>query len=450
MDAISGYATPIRRIAGIAFPHLGREDESSAAAVFRWCLHGLFWTSLLAVLWYLNRWGGLERSLRSAWPAVHAVWLPLLVVPIYVLGWLGVGLWAALKPDPINAFWPDLDSAWNAARRSLGAAKVDAVRTPLFLILGPMPREFEVGLTSLGASPHVLPGDAPFRLFASAQAIYLVCDRLGRLGADQGSSLTPDGAASDAVVQSRLQHLGQMLQRDRTPRLPVQGIVVTVSASAARTDRETRGTLLKCREDLRDLRLATGFEVPLYLGVNGLDRMPGGSAQQNQGAWTLRFPPLPDLDPAEIVSMYKNGIESLILGRMPCAAYTQFELDGESGDVTSALANNVRLYQWLSDLHALRGRLERLLLDGTGHAAAEPGMVAGCYLLTSGMSDAKATELSRALLKDLHSNREMATWTADAADRAAAGRNRAWILFVIGVAALVGSASLGAVLAWRS
>ena len=49
------------------------------------------------VLWQLNRWSGLDRLLRSPWPILHRVWLPLLAGAVYSLGWLGLGLWTSLQ-----------------------------------------------------------------------------------------------------------------------------------------------------------------------------------------------------------------------------------------------------------------------------------------------------------------------------------------------------------------
>ena len=144
----------VQQLAGIVYPW--RSEAKAQMPLLRWCLHLVLWTGLLAGLWYLNRWGGLERVLRSPWPMLHRTWLPLLALSIYGLGWLARGLWLALACDPLPTSWPDVDAAWNEVRVALDKTNIDVGRAPLFLILGPLTHnqisiaadlQFSIGVT---------------------------------------------------------------------------------------------------------------------------------------------------------------------------------------------------------------------------------------------------------------------------------------------------------------
>src|ERR1022692_3810931 len=99
MLILSWCWSSLRQLAAIVYPWRG--DANETAPLLRWCLHLLLWTGLLAGLWYLNRWGSVEQALRSPWPMLHRAWLPLGALLVYVLGWLGRGLWLALTRETL-------------------------------------------------------------------------------------------------------------------------------------------------------------------------------------------------------------------------------------------------------------------------------------------------------------------------------------------------------------
>src|ERR1700689_5071364 len=68
------------------------------AAFFRWFLHIVLIAGILLLLYFVNRWLGLERVLRSDWPALHPYWLPALFLLLYFMAWLGWWVWELTGP----------------------------------------------------------------------------------------------------------------------------------------------------------------------------------------------------------------------------------------------------------------------------------------------------------------------------------------------------------------
>src|SRR4051812_31162066 len=94
-----------RLMAGI-FPWRTVHKDAASPTV-AWLLHVFVWGVLLVLLWQVNRWLGLGHGLHSRWPLLHTVWLPLLAILTYLLGWLCVGMWHALHYVPDVSAWPD-------------------------------------------------------------------------------------------------------------------------------------------------------------------------------------------------------------------------------------------------------------------------------------------------------------------------------------------------------
>jgi hypothetical protein len=94
----------------------------------RWVLHFIFLGLVLAGLWYLNYALGLERALRSPWPFLHKVWLPVLFFLLYILCWLGYALYRfaplTVSFDPGDEF-SRLEVQQRRARRFLDAYGCD-------------------------------------------------------------------------------------------------------------------------------------------------------------------------------------------------------------------------------------------------------------------------------------------------------------------------------------
>ncbi len=199
---------------------------------------------------------------------------------------------------------------------------------------------------------------------------------------------TIDGDAD--AQRTPVRDLCRLLLNERSPRHPLQGIIVAVPFAADAAN--------SCRENLCLVRRATGLELPIYFAICGMDTAGTGSAP-----WLQRFPPHPDLDPAEITQMYEIGMDSLCLERIPRQIRAGIVL------APAALPENIRLFQWQSKLARWRTCIVKILTEATQNEGAEPGMVAGCYIVPPATQTAGLAALLHCdLLKHQHS----ACWTA--------------------------------------
>lgn len=380
---------------GVVFPWTA--DSRERDTTWRWTLHVIVWAAALVALWYVNRAIGMDRYLRSPWPWLHRFWLPGMGALIYALGWGCHALGRHLRPEPPTIDWPDLDLTWLEASRQLTHARIDAARTPLFLILGPKSNELNDLLASMDAKPMTQGADAPFQVYAQRNAIFIVASKLH----------APNGRRDDGA--SRLCDLCTLLQADRADAAGIQGIVLTAAFESVQEDASARAMIQACREAIDVVRDATKLETPIYFVVTGA--LPPGLATTPA---CLRFPPMPDLDPAEILIMFENAAHSACDKQLPQQLRRGLQFDGaESGDgsLTSTLLENIRLYHWWSAIHAWRSRLVELLVEGTQNEMGEPGMVAGCYFL----SPDQPGQIAELLWRDLVTNRLVKSMTPGAA-----------------------------------
>ncbi len=134
----------------------------------RWTLHVLIVLGVVVVLLLLNRFLDLDRVLRSPWPPLHYVWLPLLFLLAYALFWLGWWLLKLLGAEPEAADFPDIARAWAEAQQALRAEGVDPTEAPLFLVVGPAGggrgRPVRLGPSPMAGPPCPQRRGAPARL----------------------------------------------------------------------------------------------------------------------------------------------------------------------------------------------------------------------------------------------------------------------------------------------
>ncbi len=166
----------IKSIGGVLLP-MFHAPKGRIAKSLRWPLHIIVLILVLDGLYYLNYFFDLERSLRSPWPILHDVWLPLLFLLVYILGWLGLWLWKLLGPDHETSDFPDIDDGWHRAVQALNQANIDLKELPIFLLLG-RPAAREALFTAANVQlvvPRSPRGDSPVHVYATKEAIYVAC-----------------------------------------------------------------------------------------------------------------------------------------------------------------------------------------------------------------------------------------------------------------------------------
>jgi hypothetical protein len=194
--------------------------------VVRWVLHFVLVALILVGLYFLNRWLGLEKLLRSDWPQLHPYWLPLLFLIVYVLLWLGGWLWSLTGPDHIGDDFPDLNQAWDLAVSTLYRSGIDLRQAPVFLVLGrtesPPHELFDATLRLRVSAPQgsVL----PLRVYASQDRVFITCPGASLL-ARQARTLTqqsydtelaPADSEQGTAVEETAQ-AGKVLQGQAAP-----------------------------------------------------------------------------------------------------------------------------------------------------------------------------------------------------------------------------------------
>lgn len=413
MTAAVTYESPLRRLSAVVFPwrSLGK------ASAFTWLVHVLLWGALLAGLWHLNRWSGMERWLRSPWPNLHRAWLPLLAASIYLLGVLSTALWHSLRRCAEPGAAPDVEATWNEAQQFLDRTCFDASKLPLFLILGTLTRELKAWLEAAGAASVLPRAGTPIQVYSNGNAIFVVCNSASLLG-EHSAKLAPESVRLATVPQvhddttlDRLRQICRLLRRDRPVQRALEGIVLTVPFAALEFDAALQHAIGWCQDDLQVIREATGLECPLFVTFTGLSGPPEIIAT----GWLQRFLLLADREPDETAAHLAAGVERLCARRLPQLVRQQMHLDlspAAHSTLTDILRENIRQYQFLTGARVWRQRLLRLLTLGTRNYFQEPGLIAGCYFLPSADAVSKAP-VFQALLADLLAYRDSVAWTPE-------------------------------------
>jgi hypothetical protein len=199
----------IRRIVGLFVPWVARaRDFPGLSTGVRRALGVVLLVGILVALWWVNVHFDLSPLVLAPRPWLRRFWLPLLALLLYAIIWLGWWLWQLLAPEEEAADFPDIDAAWEEARKALNRSGLDVREAPLFLVLG-RPRAAEKTLfdaAQLNLQVAYAPdrGDAPLHVYASREAVFVTCagaSLLGRQAAILAGEGLPseDGAADGAV-----------------------------------------------------------------------------------------------------------------------------------------------------------------------------------------------------------------------------------------------------------
>ena len=84
----------------------------------------------------LNQVPGVQTYLGVSNSILRRLWLPLLFLLFYLLGWLIWWFWRLMQAAPEESPFPDIDRAWEEAKLALADAKIGLTDAPLFLLLG--------------------------------------------------------------------------------------------------------------------------------------------------------------------------------------------------------------------------------------------------------------------------------------------------------------------------
>jgi hypothetical protein len=182
----------------------GKARAPSGPAPVIWFLVAVLALAIFVGAAYLN-WTStrIQQSIpgRDAW---KRIWLPILVLLVYVLLWLSYRLVQLLRQEEDGGGYDDIDRAWQEGVATLHDKGIDLRDRPLFLVLG----KPEGGASALFSAPGVeldvaqapSRSDAPLHFFATRDAIYLTCPgacALGRFAKYLTEPLGTDGRTQD-------------------------------------------------------------------------------------------------------------------------------------------------------------------------------------------------------------------------------------------------------------
>jgi hypothetical protein len=232
------------------------------------------------------------------------------------------------------------------------------------------------------------------------------------------------------LATRRLQHVCNLLVRDRKPYCPVNGVVVLLPLAATASAEDASETAQVARHDLQVARAALQLDCPRVVVLGDAEQIPGFPEvvrhfPQTAGgpAWVLgqHFPVLPDLPPEQVHPVIESGVTWVGDAMLPLVVGQLWRREGEEGvaDRLTAVEANIQLYEFL---HACRGRLARLgrlaaravQLDGV------PPYLAGCYLAGTGADADREQGFLAGVFRRALEQQNHVRWTADAlADDAA-------------------------------
>ncbi len=188
MDRVYDLA---RKLGGLTFPMFARpRDFARFKPATLLGLRAMTLSGVLGCLWVVN--GRLHPLIEEHWHGLDRFWLPLVFLLIYVLLWLVKWYLTQFGPDRQETSFPDIDRAWSEVLQALARAGLPLDEYPLFLVLGRTNGSEEVLFDAAGlhlkvrAQPDRV--EAPVRVYAGRDAIYLTCagaSVLGRYTASQ-------------------------------------------------------------------------------------------------------------------------------------------------------------------------------------------------------------------------------------------------------------------------
>jgi len=154
--------------------------------IVRCIVHALAIAAIVAALAWVNYFFELDTYLRTPWPILRLVWLPLLFLLCYALLWLGWYVCRAIASDGEPSPFPEIERAWQSAINDARQAGIDVARTPLYLLVGrPRGRMHDLihaAGVPLVTAPSAGDDETPVQVFANREAIFVSCAGVSLLG----------------------------------------------------------------------------------------------------------------------------------------------------------------------------------------------------------------------------------------------------------------------------
>ena len=247
---------------------------------------------------------------------------------------------------------------------------------------------------------------------------------------------------------ARLRHLCELIERDRRPYTPLNGILLVIPADAGASDAAAREVATLCQRDLDAVREQLQVECPVVALVCDVEQIPGFAdfmtffpEGQRKRFLGQQFPLVPDLDASGKVKMVERGVQWVANVQFPLLIYKNWEPEpiGLVETPPSASAN-VRLYRFLSELRERQRRIGRVLTRGVVMPTGGRAMLGACGFAATGRDIVREQGFGAGAFRFLVDNQNHVAWTPEAVEGDAAFRRLTrlgYLGLVVLVAALV-------------
>ena len=477
MKFIEGSSELGKKVGGLIFPMFARtRDFASMGLAQLWALRAAALTIVLSLLWVVN--SRLEWLIKGPWHTVNSFWLPLVFLLLYVLLWLSQWYWSQLGPNRQDTDFPDINRAWAEVLQALARAGLSLHEAPLFLVLGrtqsPEPILFNAAGLHLKLRGVPDRDDAPIRVYANREAIYLTCVGASVLGqyvapadeaefeharvfepaqtdsvyggasnymtlndvktigswdspVDEGLAPTTKTANSSRekaeaeIQEARLRHLGGLISQERRPYCPINGVLLLIPVTATSSDLLATRIGLLCQRDLAIVRQSMPVRCPVYALVCDFETLPGFTEliqrmpdDQRRRRMGQRFPLIPDVEPTRLPSVYEQGIDWIASRQFPNQVDQLWRVEA-TGELSAADAvrGNIRLYRFLSQIRERHRRLGRVITRAILTDGTQTAMLGGCYLAGTGSEPATEQAFIPGVFRRLTESQDLVSWSSE-------------------------------------
>jgi hypothetical protein len=260
MGLISAIWEWFRQLLGLVFPFFSKaRDLKGMGPQIRAVLHVVMLVAILVGLAILHHLLDLGKLIKAPYPLLRDYWLPLLVLLVYVLMWLGWWLWKLLQPEEEASVFPDIDEAWTEGVQALEQGNIDLTEAPLFLVVGKSaaPEEALFAAAHLNFTVKQSPrrADAPIHVYANRDGVYVSCAGASLSGRQTeilyGASSEGGGESAYSPSESAM---GSGGNEDMFKTVQPGGLMKEMQAVLARAREQGRDPSQLTEEEKREIR----------------------------------------------------------------------------------------------------------------------------------------------------------------------------------------------------
>jgi hypothetical protein len=253
-----------------------------------------------------------------------------------------------------------------------------------------------------------------------------------------------------ARESERLAYFSRLLARDRTPYVPINGILVLLPLAATDTDQDTFDTGNACQRDLAILREQLGVHVPVFGMVCDLETAPGFReflglfpGKQRHQRIGQRAPLAPEF--ANAAGQTGNGFEARKamfegLAKWVCNqvvprwVYKHFHTEGPGQQYTAELTHeNDHLFLFMDDIRGRWRRLGMLLAKSFVAEDEDHPWFGGCYVAGTGTEPEQEQGFVAGVFRRLTEEeaKGIVSWTGQTLRQDAVAQSRATFIWLV-------------------